>query len=571
MSTTLIQTQTSAPALTKDERDQIARDCFRSPARFLRTFMNEAFSTPLPWLHRGWLAILTRKTDFLLDVLDHDEDADWWLAKRGLPFRDVERELDKIVKHFVWKEDPEDDQSPEHAIFHLTRNADGKTIRVDVDFNRFTAAMIPRGFSKTTLAGQGVPLYWILYQEKKFFVYISETATHASDQLRNVRVQLEENKLILSVFGRLKPERMETEKWTDEQLQTKTGITVVARGRGGQVRGLNIKNKRPDCIILDDVEDEESVQTIEQRQKVRKWFYKSVKPAIAELNPDSTIIALGTLLHKEALLMTLMRDPDWTFIRFSAIDRDGEPLWELNMPLKKLARIKNSMTLVGELSSFYMEYMSMIRNDETAKFRESFFIHQHYGIQDCVARALVCDPAISQNKNADFCAFGVVGMTERGILPVLDTFAEVGMSPREQVDKFFELSIRWDITHHGIEAVAYQAALVHLVREEMFRKKRYFEIQSITHSQKKETRVEGVLQPRYANGYIVHTRRFPELESQLLDWPNGKKDVPDVVAMAITLLDPYAGQAGMDEGNDLGDDEYEDLDVVLEGDWKSWT
>jgi hypothetical protein len=49
---------------------------------------------------------------------------------------------------------------------------------------------------------------------------------------------------------------------------------------------------------------------------------------------------------------------------------------------------------------------------------------------------------------------------------------------------------------------------------------------------------------------------------QLLDWPNGKKDYPDALAMAISLLDPYAAQAA-DPEKDLADDDYEPLDKVL--------
>ena len=71
--------------------------------------------------------------------------------------------------------------------------------------------------------------------------------------------------------------------------------------------------------------------------------------------------------------------------------------------------------------------------------------------------------------------------------------------------------------------------------------------------------MQGALAPRYKAGYVTHERLFPELKTQLLDWPNGKKDCPDAVAMAVTLLDPYAAQAA-DPEVDLGDDQYESED-----------
>jgi hypothetical protein len=198
---------------------------------------------------------------------------------------------------------------------------------------------------------------------------------------------------------------------------------------------------------------------------------------------------------------------------------------------------------------------------------------------DFPSRAIACDPAISDKKTSDYFALGVVGMTPNGIIHVLDVFMDRGLTPKQQVDKFFELHFLWDCTHHGVEAVAYQKALIHLLKEEMFRRARtrgssaYFEITPIIHGNTgKIERVEGVLSPRYLAGYVTHQRRFPEYETQLLEWPNGKKDGPDVVAMAITLLDPFAAFANNmpgDEEDRLSKDYFPPLDVVFNGEWRS--
>jgi len=100
----------------------------------------------------------------------------------------------------------------------------------------------------------------------------------------------------------------------------------------------------------------------------------------------------------------------------------------------------------------------------------------------------------------------------------------------------------------------------------MFRKKYYFEPIPIYHSQKKILRVEGILAPRYAAGYITHARHFPEYEAQLADWPNSKLDGPDVVTMAVSLLDPHAPEASGDK--DLAEDEYEPLEKILGSKWR---
>ena len=533
--------------LTEEEFDSILELCYEDPVEFCGFFLEHLFSKRMPWVHRGILAIITRKTDFLL--------------KYG--------ELDKIVDHFVWREDPTDDESPEHSIFTLVKDDEGNVIRIDLDYTKFSLLMMPRGFSKTTLVGIAVILYLILYQEKKFIVYISETAGHSEMQISNVKSELTGNELIRAVWGHLQPDRYAPEKWTASFFETTSGITVACRGRGGQVRGLNHKGQRPDIILFDDVEDKESVRTDDRRVGTREWFYGDVIPALPQMDPDATIVGLGTLLHPEALLMTLSIDPEWTFMKFSALDKDGDPLWADNMTHDDIEKKKKSFALVGQLHTFYMEFMSELRAPETMKFQKYMFRVDPTIKDEMTAIALVVDPAISEEKaTADYCAFAAVGMSDKGIIGVLDYFNKIGMTPREQVDKYFEMSERNNVTLHGVEAIAYQKALVHLIREEMFRKKRYFEIECITHGKTgKHERINGVLQPRYANNYIVHARRFVDLETQLLDYPNGKIDGPDVVAMAITLLDPYAAQAA-DPDLDLGDDEYEPLDKVFKGDWR---
>ena len=65
---------------------------------------------------------------------------------------------------------------------------------------------------------------------------------------------------------------------------------------------------------------------------------------------------------------------------------------------------------------------------------------------------------------------------------------------------------------------------------------------------------------------LFRSHSFPILETQLKDWPNGKRDYPDAVAMAVSLLDDAAPMAG----GDTVSDDLEPLEQVFGGDWRSW-
>jgi hypothetical protein len=141
----------------------------------------------------------------------------------------------------------------------------------------------------------------------------------------------------------------------------------------------------------------------------------------------------------------------------------------------------------------------------------------------------------------------VAGKRPNGTLHVLDMWSGKGVHPSEQVERFFEMHFRWMPDIHGVEAVAYQRALIGTIHEEMGRKaaihgsKAFFEIIPILHGKTaKVPRIEGILAPRYRAGYITHQRYFPELVQEAVDWPNGKKDHMDATAMAIHLLNPVA-------------------------------
>lgn len=532
-------------------KDQLLREAViesaDDPAYFCRFFLKHWFPSPIPPLHLGILALQTRKVSFL----EKYPDAIPWL-----------------LEYFKYMADPNDPDSVELPVFQL--DPAGHIFMVAGMNN---CDIIPRGFSKTTL-NNAINLYDTVTDGNTFCVYISESGSHAQTQLANIRHELETNELLREAYGDVVPTRADSEKWTSDQLQLKNGAVLVARGRGSQVRGINYRGRRPNKLLLDDVEDYESVSTPEQRKKTVDWFYGAVVPAGNEMSgatgEDQTqeplqITVLGTLLGPETLLTKIAQDPTFNTVRFGAKLPDGEMLWTYKMSEVAYSKKRQQYLKVGQLATFALEYDSTVRADETAKFKkenvQSYMLVPH---SDLIQIAMALDPAISERAGADHAALMVVGRRAAdGMLFVLDEWGGVGKTPREKVDAFFEFSLRWGVTKHGIEAVAYQKALIYLMREEMARRQRFFEIEAILQPAKtrKGDRILGLLAPRYANGYIKHRRPFPGLEGNLLDWPNGKMDYADATAMALTML----GETAMlvSPGDAITQDQYAPIDSAL--------
>lgn len=565
--------------LSTEELHKLRVDCYADPVLYARVFKREQFEYPMSWVHRGILALLQGKADFLLNFGEEQWPKSSWTWNQ--------EQLRKIIKYFVYKEDPESTTEEAKPLFIWDEEAE----RIHLVTSRFIALMLPRGVGKTTIVNLSNEID-IVYRDVNFLIYLSETATHAEMQLENVKRELEINSQIQAVFGILKGDRSTGLSWTGDYIETTNGVTAACRGRGGQVRGLLAQGRRPDKIIVDDVEDKESVNTEEQLVKAKRWFHADVVPALPQMSGNGRIVVLGTLLHPQALLMELTKLPDWVSVKFGGLDPEGQPIAPFYMSIEQYEAKRLAFARVGMLMEFEMEYGSRLySDDDTRKFDTSKIGLQVMKKTEFIAISEVIDPAISENSSAAYTAIGIVGMTDRGHLHVLDLWMKIGAHPREQVDVYFDKHFEWEPTVHGVEAIAYQAALVHLLQEEMFRKAKvfgtraYFEIVKATKQlhgteKKKINRIEGILAPRYKANYITHQRYFPELITQLNDWPLGKMDGPDVVAMCIALLDPFAAFASVEE-SDLqaheteenvqplfSQDTYEPIDEALP-DWRT--
>lgn len=506
-------------AAAKEALAAAVREGAEDPAFWLRFFLPHLFPSEIPPFHMALIALQTKQVRFLNKYpACHDF----------------------LLEHVKYKADPDDPTSVDLPVFR--RDAEGQLYMVAGEHDNW---LIPRGFSKTTLT-VGLCLREILVFTT-FLVYISKSATHAEMQLANIRAELEENSLIRAAYGNLVPTRSDSEKWSAGQLVLLNSSLLVARGRGGQVRGLNYRGRRPNKIVLDDVEDDGSADSETMRTATKNWFYSAVEKAgqhmegmagREEAQEPLHIINLGTLLGTECLMMTLARDPKFSTIQFGAKLADGSMLWPFKMSEATYNKERERHRRMGMLANFTRELDSAIRISDDSLFPAQF-IYQPTLRSDLAAVALAMDPAISKDKKADHAALVVAGRrASDGALWFLDEWGGTGKTPTELLDKFFELHLRWATTHNGIEAVQYQAALIYLLREEMSKRKYFFHIQPILQGKKdnKLLRIEGMLSPRYQNGFLRHLRPLAGIEGNLADWPNGKRDYADAGTMALKLL-----------------------------------
>jgi hypothetical protein len=173
----------------------------------------------------------------------------------------------------------------------------------------------PRGFGKTTIDNIAFPARNILFRQRRFIVPISSTATQSVMQSENLKRELMTNQLVMKLFGSVRStlydNQFSKEMWIAQLEDDPIGTCILPRGAGQQVRGILFSRFRPDLIIVDDLEDKESVQNEELRNKLKRWFFSDVMNSIDRASKNWKVVVIGTLLHEDSLLSNLMEDPTW--------------------------------------------------------------------------------------------------------------------------------------------------------------------------------------------------------------------------------------------------------------------
>jgi predicted phage terminase large subunit-like protein len=181
----------------------------------------------------------------------------------------------------------------------------------------------PRGNAKSTILSLAYPLYCVCFGLERFIVLVSDTHTQSKQFLSDFKLELDSNEDLRQDFP-LATARGTS--WSDKQVVTGNNIMVVAMGMRGKIRGLKFGNWRPTLIIVDDPENDESVVSPRQRERVLTWLQNSAMKAGV---PNYTnIVIVGTVLNGECLVEVLTRKPGWRTRTYASIR-----VWPKNMDL----------------------------------------------------------------------------------------------------------------------------------------------------------------------------------------------------------------------------------------------
>lgn len=208
------------------------------------------------------------------------------------------------------------------------------------------AVIAPRGHGKSTLSSVAIPTWAALYKKKKFTFFISANGDTAANFLDKVKKALE-NPEVIQDFG---PQKGRV--WNADNICLKNDCWVGCTGWKSGIRGIN-KDRRPDLVILDDLEDKSTLDSDSLRIKLETCFNEE----IGRLGDyDTDMFYIGTLLSTDALLARVIQMPSWRTLFYKRVisfpNDKGEKLWE---EWRKIFRDLNNEKRMDDAYAFYLQ------------------------------------------------------------------------------------------------------------------------------------------------------------------------------------------------------------------------
>jgi predicted phage terminase large subunit-like protein len=188
------------------------------------------------------------------------------------------------------------------------------------------ALAAPRGYAKSTFSVLIEPIHDLCYGLEDFIVFLSNTEPQAIAKIKDVRTELLTNDLLIADYRIHFP----TKKPAQTSFIVYSGdhdVMFSAYGAGAELRGVRYLHHRPTKIVMDDYEHSDKSAKDDLREKERDKYFQVVSNLGS---PKTNIEYVGTVLHPDALLPRLLKNPAYSGRTYKAVIEwaHNQELWD---------------------------------------------------------------------------------------------------------------------------------------------------------------------------------------------------------------------------------------------------
>ena len=300
-------------------------------------------------------------------------------------------------------------------------------------------------------------------KNRKETALITNTMTLAKIHVGKIIEEIETNPILSNKLNFNKKAKL-----GETMIETETGSILHVRGKDGFIRGLHVGS-----ALIDDVPDESSIYSDEQREKLKETFRGTITPIV---EPYGYLIVSGTPYSTapNELYNIIKADKRFAVFEYPIIFPDGRPLAPDRYTFDDIIQKKDELgTMV-----FSREYLVVPIADSSTIFPYEFLMRSTVGMENIsfadtidyfpfkLQRVVVgCDFAVSGNIGADYTVYTVWGIDFMDNYYLIAIHRQKGMSHNEQVDKIVLFNTLFKPNKIVCEANGFQSILSGLARE----------------------------------------------------------------------------------------------------------
>lgn len=399
------------------------------------------------------------------------------------------------------------------------------------------AVAAPRGHAKSTSVTLSYALALALFRIRDHILIVSDTEGQASQFLGDIAIELAENEMLHENFGNI---TFEKDNATELIAVMRDGykFRIIAKGSEQKVRGLKWRNKRPNAILGDDLENDEIVMNRDRRDKFKNWVFKALLPCGSD---DCIVRIVGTVLHMDSFLENILNDPTWVTRRYRAHNEDfTEILWPEKFNKERLEAIRDGYLKQGIPEGYSQEYLNHPIDEENAFFRKEDF--REYDPEELQNKHLyyysAIDFAITEKERSDYTVISTIGIDSSNHLYVVDV-RRGRWDGLEIIDEMFSVHNRYNPEIFTAEAGQIEKTLGAFLKEEMFKRGTFLNLNPMVPIRDKQSRARP-LQARMRAGSVYfdfEATWFKDLQQEMLRFPRDTHDdqVDSLAWIGLTL------------------------------------
>jgi len=260
-----------------------------------------------------------------------------------------------------------------------------------------------RGQAKSTHMDVMIPM-WLMCQKKReinVMVLVGKSEDSAQTLLGDIQAELQYNKRYIHDFGT----KYNAGNWQEGEFVTSDGVAFFARGRGQSPRGLRYRNKRPDYIVIDDLDDDELCENDARVRKITEWVKEALFGAFGA--EGGRFIMVGNLISKNSVLANIAASKGVEVSQVNVLDKNGKSAWPEYWTEE---RIREKREFMG-YRAFEKEYMNNPIKEGSVFRKDWIRWGRMLPLDKYEMIVAYCDPSFKGSTQNDYKAIKVWGKT----------------------------------------------------------------------------------------------------------------------------------------------------------------